>query len=119
MACKFELQRTKDSRYVFVLIGEDGVELLRGLPHYSKMHARRDAELVSGCINDPSKVFRLASHNELYFTLHNAKDEMFARSLHVHSQLALDEIIDETREASSKAVILDATERHVKRATAH
>jgi uncharacterized protein YegP (UPF0339 family) len=113
MASKFELSRTKDSRYFFTLVGDDGTELLRGLPLFSKTQARKAAEAAQTCILDPVRVFKKESHGELYFTVHNAKDEMIARSPHMHSPLAIDEILEEAKGAVEKAIFFDASERKI------
>lgn len=118
MACKFSLQKTRDARFFFTLHGEDGTELLRGLPYYSKMQARKVAESVPQCLRDQDKVFHHSSHGELYFVVHNGQHEMIARSPHMHGPLAVHEILEEARTAAARAIFVDATERIVRRAAA-
>jgi len=116
MACKFELHHSS-SRYYFTLVGEDGTELLRGLPLFTKTHARKAAEAAQASLQDPAQVFQKESHGEFYFVLHDRKHEMVARSPHMHSKLAVDEILDEAREAAAKAVFLDVSEGKSKAST--
>ncbi|HLQ36560.1 MAG TPA: hypothetical protein VK348_02075 [Planctomycetota bacterium] len=109
MTTKFEMHKDEAQRFYFSLTATDGTELLRSLPYFSKSHARRDATHVPPMLKDEQHLHRHEMHGKYYFVLKNDRGEMFARSLHVGSPLALDEIITEAREAAEKALLLDHT----------
>jgi hypothetical protein len=117
MVYRFEIQKGKDEKFFFTLVSEDGIELVRGLHHFNKSHARKDAESVAGCLGD-GRVRKKEFKGEFYFALHDEKDQMFARSRYVKGPLALDETLDEAKAAAVNATVVDVSEGGAKRVTA-
>lgn len=112
MATKFGMHKDQNGRFFFNLIGEDGTELLRSLPHFTKGHALRAAHDTAQLLQHDTHITKLDSHGKLSFVLRNDRGEQIARSLHVRGPLALEELLAEARGAVKHAAMEDTTDHN-------
>jgi len=112
MATKFGMHKDQNGRFFFNLTREDGTELLRSLPHFTKGHALRAAHDTAHLLQLDTHITKLDSHGKLSFVLRNDRGEQIARSLHVRGPLALEELLQEARAAVKHAPMEDATDHN-------
>jgi hypothetical protein len=112
MATKFGMHKDQNGRFFFNLTGEDGTELLRSLPHFTKGHALRAAHDTAERLQHDTHITKLESHGKLSFVLRNDRGEQIARSLHVRGPLALEELLQEARAAVKHASMEDTTDHN-------
>ena len=112
MTSTIALQRGRDERFTFVLFGDDGTELLRGLPCFSRNQAQRSAEKTLRCLTTEERVFLHQQHGQHYYLVHEDHNEMIARSPHMLGPQAATEILAEAREVAPRVVFEGAKDPH-------
>lgn len=110
MPNKFGLLKDRAGRFYFNLTGEDGTELMRGMPYFTMSHAARAAREARQLLLDETHLVRFETHGKHCFVLRNDRGELVARSLHVRGPLALQEIVQEAMLAAPRAIVVDTTQ---------
>ena len=110
MASKFELKKTKNSKFVFNLLARNGQVILTSEMYDSKASAVNGIESVKKNAPDDGRYGRLsAKDGSPYFTLKSANGQVIGQSQMYSGEKARDAGIESVKENAPAALTSDLT----------